>query len=279
MSWIGNEKPVARGEPSLAAILTWICPGAGHFYLREARFALAAFVVVAGLYGAGLALSEGMLFELLQDDLRGPFAGALTPEAGFLGGLVGHMRYFGYGLDHPRPWPPGIHLGAWLTATSGMLNACLMVHAHVEARRRAGQRLGARHPAFQVLLAWLVPGLGHLVQGRRLRAVIVFVLLVGLLVLGSFLAHGSNLDRERHFYYWAGQFLAGAPVMVLEALHGHARLRGEVPYVDAGLVFGALAGLLNVLALLDVYGWADARSGVPGSVRAESPARAGGTAA
>ena len=97
-----------------------------------------------------------------------------------------------------------------------------------------------------------MPGLGHVLQGRRVRGVLVFVALVGLLGLGTWLAHGSNLDRERHFYYWSGQFLAGAPVMILEALHGHTQVTGEIDYADAGLVFGCLAGLLNILCLLDV---------------------------
>lgn len=262
MSWVGTEVRSRRGDPSLAALLTWMVPGAGHLYLRQPGVALAGFTVVAGLYFLGLQLSHGMAFEFLQADLRGPFAGALTPEAGNLGALVWHMRHYGYGLHEPRPWPEHIHLGAWLTAVSGMLNACLMVRAHVDARSEPGIETGARHPAAVVLLGWLVPGLGHLVQGRRLRGLIVFVLLFGLLALGTSLAQGSNLDRERHFYYWGGQFLAGAPVMVLEAIAGGQRVRSELPYVDAGLVFASLAGLLNVLALLDVYGWADSRRSI-----------------
>jgi hypothetical protein len=46
--------------------------------------------------------------------------------------------------------------------------------------------------------------------------------------------------------------MAGAPVMLLEALHGHARVTHDIAYADAGLVFGCLAGLLNILCLLDV---------------------------
>ena len=48
--------------------------------------------------------------------------------------------------------------------------------------------------------------------------------------------------------------MAGLPTMLSEALHGHAPVTGDIPYVDAGLVFACLAGLLNILALLDVYG-------------------------
>lgn len=260
MTWTASKRPAQRGDPNLAAILTWFVPGAGHLYLGMPLFALSAFAVVQGLYWAGLKLSDGMLFEFLQIDLRGTFAGALSPEVGNLGMLVWHTRQYGDGPGFPRSWPEHIHLGSWLTALSGILNACLMVRAHVDARLAAGQRRPGLAPPTLVLLAWLVPGLGHLCQGRHLRGVLVFVLLVGLLALGTFLAQGSNLDRERHFYYWAGQFLTGAPAMLLELAHGYPRVTSDIQYLDAGLGMVCVAGLLNVLAMLDVFGYADAQS-------------------
>src|SRR5262249_51658187 len=149
---------------------------------------------------------------------------ALTPEVGNLAGLVYYAKTYAFGPGYPRSWPEHIHLGAWLMATSGLLNVVFVVHANTLARLPKGTLPRAFAPASHVLAGWLVPGLGHFLQGRRLRAAVVFLLLVGLLVLGSVLAEGSNLDRERHFYYWSGQFMAGGPVMVLEALHGHARV-------------------------------------------------------
>jgi hypothetical protein len=73
------------------------------------------------------------------------------------------------------------------------------------------------------------------------------------------MAEGSNLDRERHFYSWSGQFMAGAPEMQLEALHGHTRVTHDIAYADVGLVFGCLAGLLNILCLLDVQAFGTKR--------------------
>ena len=124
MSWIGSKQPTQAGEPNIAALLTWFVPGAGHVYIGKPLFGLIAFAIVEGLYFAGVRLSHGMLFEYLEPDLRGPFAGALTPEAANLGALVWHMRQFGFGLGQPRPWPEHMHLGVWLTALSGILNVC-----------------------------------------------------------------------------------------------------------------------------------------------------------
>ena len=247
-------------SPDFAAILTWFVPGAGHVYLGKALFGLAAFAAVQALYLIGIRLSEGRLFEFLEPDLQSSVAGGLSPEVGNLGALVWHMKAYGFGPGMPRPWPAHIHLGSWLTAASGMLNACLMLHVHILARRRGGAGDASLRPAVQVLASWLVPGLGHALQRRFARAAVVFVLLVGLFALGTALAEGSNLDRERHFYYWGGQFLLGVPAMIAEGLHGHARVTRDIPYVDAGLVMACLAGLLNVLALLDVFGQAEARA-------------------
>jgi len=243
-----------RANPNVATVLTWLVPGAGHLYLGQPLVAVVGFVVVMGLYALGLQLSDGMLFELLQVDLRSPLAGLLAPEAANILGSVWHMKAHGYGTGLPRPFPDTLQAGVWCTAVSGLLNACLMVKANMDARSPAqGALLGTR-PALLVLAGWIVPGLGHWLQGRRRRAALVFLLITGMVVLASGLAQGANLDRERHFYYWAGQFLAGGPALVLEWIHGHALVRGHIPYNDAGLCFGAVAGLLNVLALLDVQG-------------------------
>jgi len=252
MSWSTTKTNEPRGDPTLATWLGWIIPGAGHLYLGETILAAVAFLLVMGLFFAGIRLSDGMVFEFLDADLRGPIAGALTPEVGNLGGLVYYMKTYGFGPGFTRSWPAHIHLASWLMATSGFLNVVFVVHASTLARLPKGVMPRSFAPASQVFAGWLVPGLGHLMQGRRKRALIVFAMLVGLLVIGTLLAEGSNLDRERHFYYWSGQFMAGVPVMVLEALHGHARVTHDIRYADVGLVFGCLAGLLNILCLLDV---------------------------
>lgn len=262
-----------RGDANVAAVLTWVVPGAGHVYLGAPLFGIVAFLAVTGLYLLGIRLSEGMAFEFLQPDLRSSVAPVLTPEVGNLSAVVWHMRTYGFGPAFPRPWPAHIDLGTFLTAFSGMLNACLACKAHFDARVPKGMRSTAPSPGLLVLAAWVVPGLGHWLQGRRLRAVLVFVVVAGFVLLGTALAQGANLDRERHFYYWSGQFLAGAPAWILEAIHGHALVRGELRYGDAGLAFAAVGGLLNILAWLDVYGVAERRGLATLTPDAPAPAR------
>jgi hypothetical protein len=245
------------GDPTVATFLTWFVPGAGHLYIGRAGFGLLAFVIVEGLFLLGLRLSDGMGFEFLQEELRGLLAPALAPELGNLGGLIYQIRSFGFGPGFPRPYPDTVILGSMLTAVSGVLNICLMCHVHFEARLSKGVSSGMKSPALPVLLTWLVPGLGHIFQGRRLRGVLIFVCLVGLLILGSMLADSSNLSRERHYYYWGGQLMGGLPAIGLQWLWGSKQVTQAIPYAEAGLVIASVAGLLNILVMLDVFGWSE----------------------
>ncbi len=249
------------GDPNVATLLTWLVPGAGHLYLRDVRLAVAAFVVVDGLFLLGFFLSDGALPEFLDPELRGRFALALTPEAANLGGLLFTLRETGFPNMpvEPRVWPRFVMEGTLLTALAGILNVCVMVKANLDARTTALERRRGPSPALQVGLAWLVPGLGHFHQGRVRRALVVFVLLVGLFAVGTLLSDFSNLSRERHFYYWGGQFLLGLPAIVVEVVSGRPPVTGEIPFVDAGLTFACIAGLLNVMAMLDVYRYAEGR--------------------
>lgn len=254
---MGPDPKKPAGEPTVALLLTWFVPGAGHLYLGRVRFAVAAFVVVEGLYLLGILLSGGMFLEYLPKEMWTTFAAALTPEAGNLGMLLYHVQQYGYGPGQPRPWPPTMDLGTLLTSTSGVLNAFVMARAHLDARIPDRSHSDVPDPVFCSLATWLVPGLGQWLQGRRRRAIICFVMLVGMFLFGTMLAQGINLDRERHFYYWAGQFLLGIPAVLAEFINGHPRMETDVAYGDAGIVLGSVAGMLNILVMLDAFTWSE----------------------
>ncbi len=248
-----------RGDPNVAVLLTWFLPGAGHLYLGRTGLGLLLLVLLEGLYVLGWLLSDGRTFEYLDPELRGPLATLLTPEAGNLGAMLLHLKTSGFGALEPLPFPRWMVLGGFLTSSSGMLNVFVAAHAHLAGRSGRVAPGAGRHPVFALMGAWLLPGLGHWMQGRRLRGLIVFALLFGLFVAGTGLAAGTNLSRERHFYYWSGQFLLGSPAFLLEGLWGRARVTGELRWVDVGLLYACMAGLLNVLAMLDVCGVAEKR--------------------
>jgi hypothetical protein len=103
--------------------------------------------------------------------------------------------------------------------------------------------------------AWLVPGLGHLMLGRTRRALTFFVIVTGLFVLGLAL-HGElfPLETGEPLTFLAGlaEIGTGLPFFAAKLLGVGA---GEVTAVtyEYGYTFCIVAGLLNMLIMLDAY--------------------------
>ncbi len=117
--------------------------------------------------------------------------------------------------------------------------------------------------------AWLVPGLGHLLLGRRGRALACFFAVGGLALTGyllrgnvfelhandlrsdafNFLVNclGSLADLGSGIFYFLGKFLEPAGPDVSRAAGDH------------GTRFIATAGVVNLLCVLDAYGIASGK--------------------
>jgi len=103
--------------------------------------------------------------------------------------------------------------------------------------------------------AWLIPGAGHYMLGRRVRALILLLAIVsmfgfGLLMKGEFFSVHSPSYLET--LGWFGEFAVGLP-MPLASFFGY---NGGDPYfvsADFGTAFLVAAGMLNVLTILDAY--------------------------
>jgi hypothetical protein len=104
------------------------------------------------------------------------------------------------------------------------------------------------------LVGWLVPGLGHLLLGRWGRALVFFAVVGGLVITGYFLRGnvfpphsgdpfgtlGFLADAGTGVFYYFSRFFEAAGADV-------SRAAG-----DYGTRFIAAAGVVNVLAVLDV---------------------------
>ena len=103
--------------------------------------------------------------------------------------------------------------------------------------------------------AWLVPGLGHLLLGRRWRALILFVAIVlmfamGLAMQGEFFTTNSGSYLQTLGYF--GELCVGI-AMPAARFFGYAG--GDPLFVSAdyGTAYLVAAGMLNVLAIFDAY--------------------------
>lgn len=149
----------------------------------------------------------------------------------------------------------------------------------------APQHVALKDPKTAALLAWLVPGLGHLYQGRTGKGILYAVCILGLYGVGLAMGEGHNVywswinplkDSEKFRFSFLCQFSVGLPSLLglvqatlltygrdpilwgflaepaqQNVIFGlHARL-GKL--VEVGSVYTMVAGLLNVLAIYDAF--------------------------
>src|SRR5947207_10987005 len=116
-----------------------------------------------------------------------------------------------------------------------------------------------------MLLAWLVPGAGHFYLRRPGKAVVFMLAIGALFALGvamdSRLDVSLGLDDILASLFSVAQMAMGLPYFLARMLG----FQGEVKSVtfEYGNTFTAVAGLLNILVVLDAYDTAVGRQPSP----------------
>ncbi len=142
-----------------------------------------------------------------------------------------------------------------------------------------------RNPKTAAFLAWLVPGLGHVYQGRMGKGILYAGCILSLYAVGFAMGEGKIVywrwvnplhNPDKFCLYYLGQFFVGLPALpaliqgTLQYL-GHAPIFGGImavpdpnvinglqvrpgsKFIEIGSIYTAVAGLLNVLAIYDAY--------------------------
>ncbi len=104
-----------------------------------------------------------------------------------------------------------------------------------------------------VIAAWALPGLGHLLLGRRAKALWFALLILGTLGLGLILSEGACVSSDRFPFHFYGQVLAGAPAILVDAWTGSRPQGRTIDRVELGLVYTTVAGIMNLIATVDAY--------------------------
>jgi len=116
-------------------------------------------------------------------------------------------------------------------------------------------------PTLALLAGWLVPGAGHLLVGKRVRAGLLLVSIGCMFAIGIALKgkiYMPNTGEPLDMLGFAGDLGSGL-------LYGLARLMGWgqapvlVAVADYGTKFIVVAGLLNVVAAVDAHSLANGR--------------------
>jgi hypothetical protein len=122
-------------------------------------------------------------------------------------------------------------------------------------------RRSTTSPTVVLVAGWLVPGLGHLLLKKPIRAALLFVSVVAMFLIGLALhgktyspATGDPLD----LLGFAGQIGAAGLYLAAKALGlGASALTDTLS--DYGTKFVVVAGLLNVMAAVDAQSLANGR--------------------
>ena len=116
------------------------------------------------------------------------------------------------------------------------------------------------------LLAWLVPGLGHFFLGHKGRALIYLVTIVATFWTGVAIGGvRATVDPSKRTLWFTAQVCSGANAFAAYALHrrvaGSEQPAGPYLSSEVGVHYTGVAGLLNILVILDAIGRADRRFG------------------
>ncbi len=154
-----------------------------------------------------------------------------------------------------------------------------------------------------LVLALLLPGAGHASLGEVKRGVCIGAGVLGLFLGGLLVGGIDAVDRKEDFWWFTAQAGVGPVAFGVDALHQSLKVKDEQtgqmrsPYPDEngaytkslgkineiGALYCALAGLMNIIAVIDA-GWrpdkrvrvirapaAPAAPGAPGSAPTPSP--------
>lgn len=144
------------------------------------------------------------------------------------------------------------------------------------ARRPQTSHTDRPNPSLIGLAAWALPGLGHWLLGHRARAIILFVTIMSTYWVGIFVGGVRyTIDPSGNTLWFLAQLGAGPQVVALWLATAKAALPA-IPWPDSdiAIIYAGIAGLLNMLVILDAIGRA---SGEEPAETAEVPARTQGT--
>jgi TM2 domain-containing membrane protein YozV len=109
-----------------------------------------------------------------------------------------------------------------------------------------GPKLVLKNPGLAAFLAWLLPGLGHMYQGRWAKGVLFFVCIMGTFAYGialgsSRVVYASMRQYDTRYYYYICQAGVGLPAMPALVQAWHIR-GGNAPWWDGFMAPPVLIG-------------------------------------
>ena len=109
----------------------------------------------------------------------------------------------------------------------------------------------ARSPYLIGALAWAVPGAGHWFVGERGRGIAIFAGIWTIFILGLILGGVEIVSYQNSLPWFVAQMCSGLPGLIGFLLQSPDAPAGFGRGIEFGQVYTGVAGLLNVICILD----------------------------
>jgi len=252
--------------PGAAILWTVLVPGLAHLRLGHLVRAALAFATSVGIFFAGWAIVGDRIwyFELFEPMAflkpvldRLPLQ--LLPEAPNLGccfvlsllreapGTEQGMNDWLRMIRAPVPYE---HIGLFLMGITGVINSLWAADAHWLAQERPSRRPS---PPFAAAVTWLLPGSGHVLAGQKSKGLLIGAAVIVMFALGLLLTNGHGVDRPLRSAWWIPQCLFGGGTAFATVVTAPLEEGAPGDWIDHGVAMCAVAGLMNLIAMVDAY--------------------------
>ncbi|HWB31651.1 MAG TPA: DUF6677 family protein [Acidobacteriaceae bacterium] len=120
---------------------------------------------------------------------------------------------------------------------------------------------GGTFPLIVLIAGWLIPGAGHLVLGKWVRALLLALAILTMFAVGIALGgklYSPNTGEPLDMLGFAGDLGVGLPYLFARLI-GWGQAPVLITIADYGTKFIVVAGLLNVVAAVDAHSLAIGR--------------------
>ena len=127
------------------------------------------------------------------------------------------------------------------------------------AQRVPGEK--SSFPALVLLVGWLIPGAGHLLVGKYIRAALLFASILGMYLIGLGLQgkiYSTSTGDILDILGFAGQIGLGL-LYILARVLGWGASTVTITLGDYGTKFLVVGGLLNLISAVDAHSLANGR--------------------
>lgn len=111
------------------------------------------------------------------------------------------------------------------------------------------------------LLAWLVPGAGYIALGDRRRGLVVGGAIVATFLLGLYVGSIGVVDTVGAKYWYAAQIMTSPAVLLVGRWSGTGAYPVYGRPYEIGQIYTSIAGLLNMLCIINAVYIAHLRTG------------------